>query len=315
MTVELDDIIQRTWIMVNNNAGVLLLHIDPHIDTNFFVPDFKSRYNAILLNGLEGWSSVPVQLKKKVEIATGGFLNGIFFRYNENVFKIISEWNYMNRKSNKTPFLIYEREILDSVKINCVVTMSCADYIFSQKMLPQAGLLYKNKDTLTNALQIPGIPKTGHLKDLWGKWNEHREIFGYSRKYFCEKAYGYPAQLQLIRERHLSPAKDDKEKLLYILLQALAMEDYEIKTLMAMGFVWNRYIQAWIGETNTLDILELDDFLRKDSLATPATMGFVPEWHAEKSITNIIRQHVSREMTKMNSFKAFDNTGLWNMIV
>lgn len=315
MAVKLTDITKRTWMMINNSMGILLLHIDPTIDTNFFVPDFKTRYSAILLKENEGWGSVPAPLKKKAEIAAGGFLNGIFFNYTEDAFRVLSEWNYMNRRTNQTPFLIYERETLDSVKINCVITMSCADYIFAQKMLPQAGILYRNKDTLTNALQIPGIPKSGHLKELWGKWDSSREIFGYSRKYFCEKFYGYPAQLQMIREKHLSTIKDDKDKLLYIALQALVMEDYEIKALMAIGFVWNRYIQSWIGETNTLDIMELDDFLRKDSLATPATMGFVPEWHAELSISGIIRQHISREMKKMNSTRAFDNSGLWNMII
>ncbi len=315
MTVKLADIIQRTWMVINNSSGVLLLHMDDGLDTGFYVPDFGSRYSAILLKGMNGWSSVPAPLRKKAEVAAGRLLNGIFFNYSDDASRILTEWNYMNRRTNRTPFLIYEREVLDAPKINCVITTSCADYIFAQKMLPQAGILYRNKDTLTNALQIPGIPKTGHMKDLWERWTGSREVFGFSRKYFCEKAYGYPAQLQLIREKHLSMGRDNREKLLYIVLQSLAMEDFEIKALMAMGFIWNRYIQAWIGADGSLDIAELDDFLRKDSLATPATLGFVPEWHADINIESLIRQHSSREMTKSNSAKAFDNSGLWNVIV
>lgn len=315
MDVKLEDLVKRTWIMINNSAGVLLLHMDPKLDTNFFVPDFRSRYSSIYLNNSEGWNSVPAHLRRKVESAVGDFPTGIFFNYPEDSFKVLSEWNYMNRRTNRTAFLIYEREALDAVKINCVITMSCADYIFAQNMLPQAGILYKNKDTLTNALQIPGVPKISHLKELWNKWVSSHNLFGYSRKYFCEKAYGYPAQLPLIRERHLTLQKDDREKMLYIMLQALAMEGYEIKSLMNMGFVWNRYIQAWIGEESTLAVRELDDFLRRDSLATPATMGFVPEWYAGLDLAGIIRSHTTRGMTAKNSTRAFDNTGLWNVIV
>ena len=315
MEVKLEDLIKRTWIMINNSAGVLLLHMDRSLDTNSFVPDFQSRYRSIYLNGTVGWGSVPAHLRKKAESAAGDFSTGIFFNYPEDSFKILSEWNYMNRRTNRTAFLIYEREALDAVRINCVITMSCADHIFAQTALPQAGILYRNKDTLTNALQIPGIPKIPHLKDLWEKWSASRNVFGYSRKYFCEKVYGYPTQLQLIRERHLSHVKKDADQMMYMILQALAMEDYEIKHLMNMGFVWNRYIQSWIGEETTLSIRELDDFLRRDSLATPATMGFVPEWHADLDLFDIIRRHATRAMTTKNSTRAFDNTGLWNVIV
>lgn len=313
--MDIPNILKRTWIMDGNAKGFILLHVDPNIQNDDYIPDCTRRYRCEVVEKLSECKTIDPAIKHKLLTAEGD-LSGIYFYEADDAYRVLKEWNYRNRLLNQTPFLIYEREALDTAKVNCVVTTSCADYIFVQKQLPGIGPLYRNKETLTNAMQIPGIPRLETLMGFWQDWLTNREIFGYSRKYYCEIAYGYPTKLHLLRERNLSGRWDgDADKHKYYLLQLLSMESYEISELMNMGFVWNRYIQSWAGESTMISIRDLDDFIRKDTLATPATLRFVPEWSAGIELQKLFGHGAAAASRAMRpGVHNFDNSGLWRMI-
>lgn len=309
--------LNRIWIMLVTANGIIFLHCDPDIDHNFFIPDFSRRYKSANVKNCNTSQCVAGEIRNKLQTITNGddesynTLSGIYFYEPTDVYSVLNEWNYMNRRTNQTPILIYERELLDTVKVNCIVTMSCMDYIFAQKKIPQTGPLYRNKETLTNALQTPGLPKLSAIEKIWDYWTNNKNIHCNSRKYFCEKVYGYPTQPDMLRERNLISKYDgDPDKHEYLLLRLLAMEDGETSELSKIGFVWNRYVQAWAGESTLISYSKLDDFIRKDQLATPATMGFVPAWCAEKEVTKAITKGAKHN----DRMQIFDNSSLWRMI-
>ena len=314
--IEIYNITQRLWYLYYVNSGIYLfsLNIDKNFDFNTYLPGFKDRYECAEIASFANSDLIPDKIKHDfvgsddLSLPIFQKCRGIMFNDRNDLFKLLNEWNYFQRKQGQFPLLVFSRDTLNAVKLNCVVSNMCIDANFLQSELPNSEYMYRNQATLTNALSVPApILPTGLIR-LWNNWINNKNIFGYSKKYYCAEYYGYPTKLNLLRGKNLFKEPQNKDMVRYLLFHTLVMNKYDIEKLQDIGFIWNRYNQVWAGAGGSVNEPELRSFIANDNMATPDTMGFVPEWYAH---IDIAKHSTARE----RGGNKYDNTVLWRQFL
>lgn len=312
--IDITDITKRTWYLYSVSTGFYLFALHKDIKMNECIPGFLDRYDCREIESFATSDVIHEKIKKDFigteDINSRMFhdCHGIMFNQTQDLFKMLSEWNYVQRKRGLSPILIFSRDTLNSVKLNCVVSNMCIDANFLQTELPNCEYMYRNQATLTNALSVPAPILPSGLIKLWRSWLSTKNLFGYSRKYYCAEYYGYPTKLNLLRGKNLYKEPQNQDMVRYLLFHTLVMDKFDIEKLQDIGFVWNRYNQVWAGAGGNVDEAELRSFIDKDNMATPDTLGFVPEWYAS---IDIAKQSHAKE----RGGNKFDNSVLWRQFL
>ena len=313
--IDITDITKRTWYLYSLSTGFYLFALNKDVKINDFLPGYKDRYDCRDIDSFATSEYVTDKLKNdfvgKENINTRLYhdCHGVMFNNTYDLFKMLSEWNYVQGKRGLHPLLVFSRDTLNSVKLNCIVSNMCIDnYFLLQSEFPDSDTMYRNQATLTSAISIPRPILPMWLIRYWSNWLDARKIFGYSKKYYCVEYYGYPTKLNLLRGKNLYKDPQNEDMVRYLLFYTLVMNKYDIEKLQDIGFVWNRYNQVWVGAGGNVDEGELKSFIDRDNMATPDTMGFVPEWYANLDIAK-------QSSAKERGGNKFDNSVLWKQFL
>lgn len=311
--IDINKFTDRLWYLYFINEGIFFFSFnsDPKDSFHSVLPRYNERYACKDITDMESglipakvWYNLNGNSSQKAEDLIFQHCHGVVFSEHSDLLKILSEWNYYSIKKSKFPLLVFSRDTLNSVKLNCVVSSMCVDANFLQTELPNSEYMYRNQATLINTLGVPAPVMPSGLIKLWNNWIAARNIFAYSKKYYCAEFYGYPSKLNLLRGKNLYKTPQDEDMVKYLLFYTLGMNKFEIEKLQDIGFVWNRYNQVWVGADGSVDEGELRSFIAQDNMATPDNLGFVPEWYAS---IDLARYSSSRE----RGGNRFDNSVLW----
>lgn len=306
--LDLKDIYKRLWYLYYCSDGIFLFPLDPAAELDKFVPGYRERYECRVIDSLAYSEAVPRKIKSDF-IGSGdpsqplfSQTKGAVFLRHGDLFRLLCEWDYTNRRRGATPLLFFSRDTLDAPKLNCIVSNTCMDAAFIGDELPDNEYMYRSQSTLTYALSLPAPVLPAGLGSLWRSWYSSRSVFGCSKKYYCDVYYGYRSKPDLLRPSALKHTKEKPDMLRYLLFHTLVMRKFDIVRLQELGFAWNRHLSAWVGAGGSVDEAGLEAFIAADNMATPETLGFVPEWYARRSVASGLEFEKS---------ETSDNSALW----
>jgi len=184
-------------------------------------------------------------------------VGGIRIRDEGDAKKFFRAWErWTVRKTHGLrPSFVFIREKRDAAPLSAFVAGSCIDLVFASSALVDGwAWLWRDTEGARAALSSKAMPTPDSLFYKWKKW---ASIVGI----VC----GSPRFLLVQRNTKLG-------------LYTLGAEGDDIRRIASCGMIWNRDAQAWTGDEEKVDRGALVDIVQRDSLPSPAILGYVPEW-------------------------------------
>lgn len=239
----MQNIAARTWIWILDDDGFFMNSNNPEYDSMIF-SDMKPSVYKNRGEEIKGYRTVKTR----------------------ELMEQCNVWFIDMFSKGIRPCVLFRREIRDKTPLKCFVVSVCHDFVFFTRTI-SCDIL--NRDT-ARSMAILDVGEDSDvsidaMRRSWNGWIGSKQYYDWSIRYF----------LEVYNEEKDEFNKENTR----VDLHGTGIRSKEIENLLRSGMKWDRKRQIWTGLKEKINMNEVSDVLRIDSIPTPEETGVVTEWY------------------------------------